>query len=112
MTTPFRSRKESQFGSQPRIGRGVEPEIEFYCPSRLEPGQYPAYCRSANTYHDHQFKRWVCAVQFDILSDSLLEVLARVTRYLNLGKRGEVSDTAVKPSDFHWSSLTMPSAKW
>jgi hypothetical protein len=36
-------------------------------------------------YYDRQFKRWVCAVQFDILDGSLTEVLARLTWYLNLG---------------------------
>jgi hypothetical protein len=62
----------------------VEPEIFWTYSPRLEPGEYQAYCRSAEMYRDGQFKRWVCAVQFDVL-DSGLEVIARLTWYLNLG---------------------------
>jgi hypothetical protein len=36
-------------------------------------------------YRDKGFRRWVCAVQFDILDGSLINVLARLTWYLNLG---------------------------
>jgi hypothetical protein len=72
---------------QPRIIRATEPEIDWFYAARIEPGEYPAYCRSAKHYYDHQFKRWVCAVQFDVLGDSLVEVLAQLTWYLNLGKR-------------------------
>jgi hypothetical protein len=67
--------------------RRTEPEISWrYC-DRIEEGVYPAFCRSACLYFDRQFKRWVCAVQFDILSDSLVDVVARLTWYLNLGSR-------------------------
>lgn len=38
-------------------------------------------------YWDKQFKRWVCAVQFDVLDSSLLEVIAQLTWFLNLGSR-------------------------
>jgi hypothetical protein len=38
-------------------------------------------------YRDGQFKRWVCAVQFDVLDGSLTRVIARLTWYLNLGSR-------------------------
>jgi hypothetical protein len=62
----------------------VEPEIVWKHIPRLEPGEYKAYCRAAKIYRDRQFKRWVCAVQFDVLDDSL-NVLARLTWYLNLG---------------------------
>ena len=63
------------------------PEISWTYTPRIEPGKYPAYCRSASVYRDKQFKRWVCAVQFDVLDDSLMGVVARVTWYLNLGGR-------------------------
>lgn len=63
------------------------PEISWVFAPRLDPGEYPAYSRSSKVYRDGQFKRWVCAVQFDVLDDSLTEVLARVTWYLNLGSR-------------------------
>jgi hypothetical protein len=55
------------------------PEISWTHAYRIEPGEYPAYCRAAKVYLDRQFKRWVCAVQFDVLNSSLLTVLARLT---------------------------------
>lgn len=70
---------------KPFLVRSREPDISWrYC-ARIEPGEYPAYARSARVYRDGQFKRWVCAVQFDILDASLTEVIARLTWYLNLG---------------------------
>jgi hypothetical protein len=65
--------------------RRVEPEISWDYTPRLEPGEYRAYCRSAKVYRDGQFKRWVCAVQFDVLGSALSEVLGRLTWFLNLG---------------------------
>jgi hypothetical protein len=63
----------------------TEPQIAWrYC-ERIEPGVYPAYSRSATVYRDGYFKRWVCAIQFDILGEALTEVLARLTWYLPLG---------------------------
>ncbi len=67
--------------------RRAEPEISWAFIPRIQPGDYPAFSRSAAIYKDRQFKRWVCAVQFSILNDSLTEVVARVTWYLNLGTR-------------------------
>jgi hypothetical protein len=65
--------------------RRKEPEIEWEFVPRLEPGVYRAYSRSARTYHDRVFKRWVCAVQFDILGADLMSILGRLTLFLNLG---------------------------
>src|SRR5215467_3212942 len=66
---------------------GKSPEISWTHLERLEPGEYPAYSRSAKVYRDRQFKRWVCAVQFDVFDESLMNVLARLTWYLNLGSK-------------------------
>jgi hypothetical protein len=74
------SRRES-------VHKRREPEIGWRFAERIEPGEYPAYCRSAAVYYDRQFKRWVCAVQFEVLDSSLMNVAARVTWYLNLGSR-------------------------
>lgn len=65
--------------------RRVEPEIVWDYAARLEPGTYRAYCRAAKIYRDGQFKRWVCAVQFDILNENLNKKLGRLTWFLNLG---------------------------
>jgi len=66
--------------------RRVEPEIEWRFTPRMEPGLYPAYCRSTKIYRDGNFQRWVCAVQFDVVSEDRQRVLGRVTWFLNLGK--------------------------
>jgi hypothetical protein len=63
----------------------TEPDITWTHTPRIEPGEYPAFSRSAKVYRDGQFKRWVCAVQFDVLAHDLVEVLARLTWFLNLG---------------------------
>lgn len=51
--------------------RQVEPEITWQHVPRLEPGEYKAYCRAAKIYRDGAFKRWVCAIHFDVLDDRL-----------------------------------------
>jgi hypothetical protein len=61
------------------------PEIFWNYVPRIEPGEYPAFSRSSRIYRDKQFKRWVCAVQFDVLNNSLLETIAQLTWYLNMG---------------------------
>ena len=61
------------------------PEISWTYVPRIEPGEYPAFSRFSKIYRDKQFKRWVCAIQFDVLNDSLLETVARLTWYLNMG---------------------------
>jgi hypothetical protein len=72
--------------TQRNSGRGRKtPEISWTFTPRIDPGQYPAISRSATVYRDRQFKRWVCAVQFDILDSSLINILARLTWYINLG---------------------------
>lgn len=64
-----------------------EPDIEWrYC-ERIEPGEYPAFSRSATVYRDREFQRFVCAVQFDILDEARISVIAHLTWYMNLGSR-------------------------
>lgn len=81
--------------ANPKKRRGLglvhrpEPEISWrYC-DRIEPGQYRAWSRSAKVYRDSCFKRWVCAVQFDVLDDSCTCVLARLSWFLNLGSKDQ-----------------------
>ena len=69
----------------PQIAR--EPEISYQRLDRLEPGTYSAYCRKAQTFRDRVYRRWICAVQFDVMSDDLLRVIGRVTLFLPLGSR-------------------------
>lgn len=67
--------------------RKPEPEITFTVQPRIEPGEYIGYCRSTSLYLDKQFRRWVCAVQFDVFDELGIGILARVTWYLNLGSK-------------------------
>jgi len=68
-----------------RIPEREEPEIRFRHQDRMEPGEYPAYCRSSQIYPDGPYARWVCVLQFDILDDWWINLLARLTCFLNLG---------------------------
>lgn len=70
---------------QPRLVAKAQPEIGWTPADRIEPGEYPAYSRSAKVYRDPQFNRWVCAIQFDVMDAALLKMLARLTWFLNLG---------------------------
>ncbi len=65
----------------------AEPEISWSFVPRIQPGEYAAFSRSSSVYWDKHFKRWVCAIRFSILDASLTGELARLTWYLNLGKR-------------------------
>jgi hypothetical protein len=81
--SPKRPRKpKSKHGGK----NGTENEIGWTFVPRIPPGEYFAYTRSSAIYRDKQFKRWVCAVQFDVL-DRSLDIIARLTWYLNLGSR-------------------------
>ena len=77
-------------GSLAVVPRGAdlndrEPRIDWTYAARIPPGDYPAVSRNVRVYFDKQFKRWVCAVQFDIVTESLMEKIARVAWFLNLG---------------------------
>jgi len=80
---------------KPRCQRASErptkqPDIEWKYLPRIPPGNYSAISRGASRYFDGQFKRWVCAVQFDIVSESAsMEAIARLTWFLNLGSRAK-----------------------
>ena len=68
---------------------------------RVEPGIYPAFVRSTKTYRDNSMKRWVCLVSFDLLSASLIDVVAkRVPMFLNLGP-GERPRAGRRSKYFH-----------
>jgi hypothetical protein len=77
----------SQHASVREAKRRADPEIAWRFVPRIEPGIYRAYCRSATVYRDGHFKRWLCAAQFDVLSEDLDSTLARLTMFLNLGSK-------------------------
>lgn len=63
----------------------TEAAIEWREYPRITPGVYPAYCAVAKKHHDESFSRWVCYVRWDVLSDDLAHVIARVPLWWNLG---------------------------
>jgi hypothetical protein len=87
---PSQNRKPAPVSTPER----AEPEIRYCHQDRIEPGQYRAYCRSAQVYRDGPYARWICALQFDILDDSLTQMLARLTCFLNLGSLDEPRATS------------------
>jgi hypothetical protein len=74
-------------GPCPVLVSKSEPAIQWPHYDRIAPGVYPAYCRGAKQYRDPGFKRWTCLLLFDVLSDDLIRVLARVPLWMNLGAR-------------------------
>jgi hypothetical protein len=53
---------------------------------RIEPGNYPAYCRSAEWYRDPHFKQWRCLIRFDVFGEGKLETpLATISLFANGG---------------------------
>lgn len=70
----------------PQLVSAVESEFEvgWRVADRIAPGEYPAYSRSAKIYFDPLFQRWVYAVQFDVLDESLTKKLARLVWFVNL----------------------------
>lgn len=81
--TPFARKPRKQLG--PLLVTSTEPAIEWGDYARIKPGVYPAFCRWAKHYRDPRFRRWTCLLRFDVLSDDLMRVLARVPMWMNLG---------------------------
>jgi hypothetical protein len=57
------------------------------CISTHPPGVYRAYCKWGKQYRDPGFRRWVCLLRWDVLTDDLLRVIACVPQWLPLGNR-------------------------
>ena len=72
---------------RPPLVHAAEPEIAWQDYDRIEPGVYFGYCKWAKRYQYPRFRRWTCLLRFDVLSDDLLQVLARVPWWMSLGKR-------------------------
>jgi hypothetical protein len=59
--------------------------IEWKEYPRIAPGEYRAYCRWGKQYRDPGYKRWLCMLLWEVLSEDLTEVLARVPIWYSLG---------------------------
>jgi hypothetical protein len=82
---PFAHTPRKQPG--PVLKIPAERTIEWRDYDRIAPGVYPAYCRWAKQYYDPGLRRWTCLFRFDVLSNDLIRVIARVPMWLNLGNR-------------------------
>src|SRR6266446_4994799 len=77
--------RKPQRQPKPVLVTPPDPAIQWRDYDRITPGAYAAYARWARCYQDPQFKRWTCLIIFEVLSDDLTRILARVPMWLNLG---------------------------
>ena len=64
-----------------------EPAIHWREYPLIEAREYPAYCRWAKSYRDPGFHRWTCLMQWDVLADDLLTVIASIPYWLSIGQK-------------------------
>lgn len=62
-----------------------EPAVEWVEYPRLEPGDYPAYCKRAKWYWEPGFKRWTCILLFDVLKEGQDSSLGTIPMWFNGG---------------------------
>jgi hypothetical protein len=61
--------------------------IEWKEYPRIPAGEYRAYCKWGKQYRDPGFRRWLCLLRWDVLTDDLVRVLASVPQWFPLGSR-------------------------
>ena len=78
--------------SQKRLGPELvnenEPAVTWADYPRIEPGDYPAYCKRAHWYWEPGFNRWTCILLFDVFAEGLQSSLGTIPMWLN-GRDGE-----------------------
>jgi hypothetical protein len=70
-----------------RNGRTDSDAIEWKDYPRIVPGEYSAYCKWGKQYRDPGFRRWLCLLRWDVLSEDLVRVIACVPQWFPLGSR-------------------------
>ena len=60
-------------------------EVQWDHYDRVASGVYRGYCTFARNYRDPSYKRWVCLLRFDLLSENGIDRIATVPMFLNLG---------------------------
>jgi hypothetical protein len=65
-----------------------EPGVVWGEYDRLEPGDYPAFCKRAKWYWDPSYKRWTCMLLFDVLGPNSNDSLGTIPLWLR-GARGQ-----------------------
>ena len=71
--------------SSARKGRADSDAIEWRDYPRIPPGEYRAYCKWGKQYRDPGFKRWMCLLRWDVLTNDLVRVVASVPQWFPLG---------------------------
>lgn len=82
---PTQSARPQLVHSRDFVVQQPEPAVTWKSYDHIAAGTYPAFCQSARIQRDPVFKRWGCTVVFDVLSDSLLDRIAQLYWFLNLG---------------------------
>ena len=70
-----------------RKTRADSDAIEWKDYPRISPGEYRAYCKWGKQYRDPGFRRWLCLLRWDVLTDDLVRVIASVPQWFPLGCR-------------------------
>jgi hypothetical protein len=73
------------FAAGPKLVSQSEPQVEWREYPRITPGEYRAYSAVAKFHFDRSIRRWVCFVRWDVLSDDLARLIARVPLWWSLG---------------------------
>jgi hypothetical protein len=69
----------------PKLACESEPQVEWREYPRITPGEYRAYSAVAKFHFDRSIGRWVCFVRWDVFSDDLARLIARVPLWWSLG---------------------------
>lgn len=67
--------------------RAQDDSIDWAAYPRIAPGEYRAYCKWGKQYRDPGFRRWLCLLRWDALTDDLARVIACVPQWFPLGSR-------------------------
>jgi hypothetical protein len=78
-----RARREGALGKC----RAEPDQIEWKDYPQIPPGEYRAYCKWGKQYRDPGFRRWLCLLRWDVLTEDLLSVVATVPQWFPLGSR-------------------------
>jgi hypothetical protein len=73
--------------SVPRNNRPESDAIQWKDYPRIVPGEYRAYCKWGKQYRDPGFRRWLCLLRWDVLTNDLVRVIATVPQWFPLGSR-------------------------
>jgi hypothetical protein len=69
----------------PKLVNESEPRVELPEYPRITPGVYRGYSAVAKFHFDRFFGRWVCFVRWNVLSDDLARLIARIPLWWSLG---------------------------